>query len=228
MFLWLKSFLDHSVLSRESIDRMFTAHIEEDGYDGESWFGYGCAISKSRRNTKAISNGGSNGVYFARIARLPEENVIFYLVTNESSINANRVLPNISQLYFSGRIEQDALTMQQNFNDKISEKIYSIVTRPATTDLETELVKEDIIVEDDMILLEVGQKLIEEGNNEKALVLYNYYTKTFPKIVVAWNDLGDVYLSRGDKSAALKCYEQALKLRPENQRARESIDKLSR
>ena len=87
---------------------MFTAHIQEEGYNGESFFGYGCTISKSRRNTKVVGNGGSNGIYFARLIRLPEEGIIFYIVTNESSINANMVLPNVTQLYFQGTIAQDA------------------------------------------------------------------------------------------------------------------------
>ena len=51
------------------------------------------------------------------------------------------------------------------------------------------LPKENLKVEDDMILLEVGQILIQEKKNEKALILYKFYTKTFPNIVVAWNDL---------------------------------------
>ena len=42
-----------------------------------------------------IDNGGSNGIFFARLIRLPEEGLVFYMVTNESSINTNMVLPNI-------------------------------------------------------------------------------------------------------------------------------------
>ena len=38
-----------------------------------------------------IGNGGSNGIYYARIIRLPEEGLVFYMVTNESSINTNMV-----------------------------------------------------------------------------------------------------------------------------------------
>ena len=104
MFLWVNSFTNHAVLSEANIQKMFTALILEDGYHGESSFGYGCNISLSRRHTKMISNGGSNGIYFARIIRLPEEGLVFYMVTNESSINTNMVLPNVTQLYFQGKI----------------------------------------------------------------------------------------------------------------------------
>lgn len=228
MFLWVNSFTNHTILNESSIQKMFTAHMPEDGYNGKSSFGYGCNISQSRRNTRMIGNGGSNGIYFARIVRLPEEGLVFYMVTNESSINTNMVLPNITQLYFQGKIEQDAMTMQPKFENGLSKQIYDILEKPSTTDLATELKKENIKVEDDMILLEVGHSLIEENKNDKALILYKYYTRSFPNIVVAWNDLGDIYLSKGNKEEAAKCYRQALKIRPENPRAKQSLLKLKK
>lgn len=226
MFLWINSFTNHTLLSEQTIQKMFTPHITEEGNNGEFSFGYGCNISQSSRNTKMIVNGGSNGIYFARMVRLPQEGVVFFMATNESSINTNMVLPNITQLYFKGKIEQDAIAMQPQFENELSKKIYSIVEKQTTTDLAAELENEKLKVEDDMILLEVGQKLIEEKKNDRALILYKYYTHAFPNIVVAWNDLGDIYLSQNNKAEAIKCYSQALKIRPENTRAKKSLEKL--
>lgn len=226
MFLWINGFTNHAILSEPDIQKMFTAQIQEEGYNGTSYFGYGCNISQSRRDTKMIDNGGSNGIYFARMVRLPEEGLVFYMITNESTINTNMVLPNVTQLYFQGKIEQDAMTMQPKFENELSKKIYDILEKQTTTDLATELAKANIQVEDDMILLNVGQKLLEEKKTAQALLLYQYYTHTFPNIVVAWNDLGDIYLSQNNKAAAIKCYEQALKIRPQNPRAKASLEKL--
>ncbi len=136
MFVWANSFTNYTVLNDSSVKKMFNPHIIEDGYDGMSSLGYGCNISKSRRNTKMIDNGGSNGIYFARLIRLPEEGVVFYMVTNESSINTNMVLPNVTQLYFQGKIIQDAITMQPKFETALSKKIYDILDKPTTTDLD--------------------------------------------------------------------------------------------
>ncbi len=228
MFLWANSFTNHTILKESTIQKIFTPHIQEEGYNGESSFGYGCNISKSRRNTKMIDNGGSNGIYFARLVRLPDEGIVFYMVTNESSINTNMVLPNITQLYFQGKIVADAMVNRPKFENALSKQIYEILTKPSTTDLGIELEKENIKVEDDMILLEVGQKLIQEKKNDKALVLYKFYTKKFPGIVVAWNDLGDIYQLLNNKKEAIKCYQQAFTIRPGNPRAKENIDKLTK
>ena len=48
----------------------------------------------------------------------------------------------------------------------------------------------------------------------------------FPNIVLAWNDMGDIYLNLKNKEEAIKCYKHALDIRPENPRAKESLDKL--
>jgi CubicO group peptidase (beta-lactamase class C family) len=82
-------------------------------------------------------------------------------------------------------------------------------------------------LEDDMILLSVGQTLLEEKNADEAIALYTVYTKEFPNIIIAWNDMGDAYLLKGDKVNAKKCFEQALKLRPGNQRAQRALKELS-
>ena len=234
MFLWINALTYSAVLKPATVEKMFTPAIQEEGNNGQVYFGYGCNISKSRRNTKLIDNGGSNGVYFARLIRLPEEGLVIYMVTNESSINTNMVLPNITQLYFQGKITQDALTMSSNTNSRIqqllplAEKIYDILVKDKSKDLESALQKAKISVEDDMILLDVGNKLIQEKKQDEALILYQYYTQTFPNIVVAWNDMGDVYRMKDNKEEAINCYKRALKLRPNNPRAKKNLDELGK
>jgi CubicO group peptidase (beta-lactamase class C family) len=227
MFLWTSAISNHTILSEESVRKLFTAYIPEEGSNGNVSFGYGCTISKSRRNTELIANGGSNGIYFAQLLRLPEEGLIFYMVTNESTVSTNKVLPNVTQLYFEGKITHDAFDMQSQFQNPVSKKIYDLLTRTDTKDLTVTLKKENIVIEDDMILLEVGRKLTEEKKTNEAFLLYSYYTKAFPKIVVAWNDLGDIYRLQNKNEEAIACYQQALKLRPGNERAADNLKKLS-
>ena len=115
------------------------------------------------------------------------------MVTNESTINTNKVLPNVTQLYFKGVIEQDALA-QSKFENPMSKQIYDIMELPSTMDLDKELQKSNLKVDDDMILLEVGQILIEEKKWDKALILYSFYTIMFPNIVaVSYTHLNEVY-----------------------------------
>jgi CubicO group peptidase (beta-lactamase class C family) len=108
--------------------------------------------------------------------------------------------------------------------------IYSLIEEKGpdnfTQHYKDELQKANIELEDDMILLSVGETLLEEKNADAALALYTVYTKEFPNIVVAWNDMGDAYLLKGNKPDAKKCFEQALKLRPGNPRAQRMLKEL--
>jgi CubicO group peptidase (beta-lactamase class C family) len=226
MYVWANAFTYYTILKKSTIDQMFTPQIVEDGTEGRYYFGYGCNISKSRRQTKLIDNGGSNGIYFARLIRLPEEGLVFYMVTNESSMNSNMVLPNVTQLYFTGAIAQDATAMQPSTGSALADTIYRIIIEKKPADLGMVLEQNKIVVEDDMVLLDVGQKLMKERKPEEALILYKYYTKSFPNIVVAWNDMGDIYQMLNQKEAAIRCYQTALQLRPANQRAKENLNML--
>jgi CubicO group peptidase (beta-lactamase class C family) len=79
--------------------------------------------------------------------------------------------------------------------------------------------------DDDMVLLNIGQKLTEEKDYGNAISLYNVYTKEFPDIIIAWNELGEIYLSEGIKTEAGKCFQAALKLSPGNKRAQKGLEK---
>ncbi|MFZ7114637.1 MAG: serine hydrolase [Bacteroidota bacterium] len=227
MYKWINAISSAKILKKSSIDKMFTGHIVEDGTEGNYSFGYGCNLSKSRRNTVLIDNGGSNGIYFARMIRLPEEKLVFYMVTNEKSANTNMVLPNVTQLYFQGEIVQDAFAMNR-FESPESEKLYKILNSNSNADLDVELVNEKLQISDDMVLLEVGQRFINDGNIDAAFSLFKYYTQKFPDIVVAWNELGDIYRIKNNREEAIRCYKQALIVRPGNPRATENLEKLAK
>jgi CubicO group peptidase (beta-lactamase class C family) len=96
-----------------------------------------------------------------------------------------------------------------------------------TANYKSEFTAAHIPLDDDMILLFAGQQFLLEKDAESALALYTVYTKEFPNIVVAWNDMGDAYLLKGSKESAKACYQQALKIRPGNKRAEESLQKLN-
>lgn len=111
-----------------------------------------------------------------------------------------------------------------------SKFIYSLLKEKGaayfSANIEHELDANGYLLDDDMVLLFAGQALLEEKKADEAIALYRFYTERFPRIVVAWNDLGDAWLLKNDRENAKKCFRKALELRPGNQRARESLNKL--
>ncbi len=225
METWVNAVSQFKVLNKAMTEKMFTAQIVEDGTNGNYSFGYGCNISKTRRNTKMVDNGGSNGIYFARLVRLPDEGIVVYMVTNESSINTNMLLPKVSQLLINGKIDEQSPTARK-FETPNAAAIYDLLMSKGANNFEKNLKAAGLEVDDDMILLNVGETLIEEKKIDEAVALYEYYVKAFPNIVVANNDLGDLYLLKGEKDKAIGRYKRALEIRPENPRAKEALKKL--
>lgn len=111
-----------------------------------------------------------------------------------------------------------------------SKFIYSLLKEKGaiyfTENIENELAANGYPLDDDMVLLFAGQALIAEKETEKAIALYEFYTRKFPRIVVAWNDLGDAWLLKGEPENAKRCFRKALELRPGNVRAKESLEKI--
>ena len=95
-----------------------------------------------------------------------------------------------------------------------------------TENIERKLAGNGYTLDDDMVLLFAGHAILQEGKADEAITLYRFYTQKFPRIVVAWNDLGDAYLMKNDKENAKMCFQKALDLRPGNARAKESLEKL--
>jgi tetratricopeptide (TPR) repeat protein len=75
-------------------------------------------------------------------------------------------------------------------------------------------------------IIDLGYKLMEENENNKALKLFKLSTELYPD---AWNthdSYGECLLQLGDKENAIKAYEKSLELNPDNQYAKEALSEL--
>jgi len=222
--IWIQALQHFKVLNKSLTELMFTGQMAEDATNGYYSFGYGCNISKTSRGTIMIDQGGSNGIYFARFIQLPEEGLVVAMITSESSMSTNQVLPLAMQLLIKGKMENPP--QSQAFEHPQAEKIYHILVDQGSGQFEANLKSSGLIVEDDMILLSVGERLRDEGKVKEGIALYEFYVKAFPQIVVARNDLGDFYLKVSQREKAIQCYQEALRLRPGNQRAKMALANL--
>ncbi len=111
-----------------------------------------------------------------------------------------------------------------------SKFIYNLLSEKGaahfTANIEQALRENGYTLDDDMVLLFAGQAILAEKKADEAIALYQFYTQKFPRIIVAWNDLGDAYLLKKDTENAKKCFQKALELRPGNERAKRNLEKL--
>lgn len=72
---------DGKVLSRASLDAMWTPRIDESNGSKQSFYGYGWVVGELGGRRYATHNGG-NGVFFADYAIVPEERIVVWMSTN--------------------------------------------------------------------------------------------------------------------------------------------------
>lgn len=91
---------------------------------------------------------------------------------------------------------------------------------------EKEMKASGMEMDDDMVLLAVGQSLRKAGDNANAISLYKVYTARFPGIIISWNELGECHMLAGDKEKARACFQKALEIQPDNRRAKANLEKI--
>jgi len=71
-----------------------------------------------------------------------------------------------------------------------------------------------------------GYKLIKQKRITDALEIFKLNVSLYPASANAFDSLGEIYAELGDTAAAIKNYEQSLKLDPQNKNAVEQLKKL--
>lgn len=90
MLRWVRALREGRVLSPESLEKLWAPHADEGG--GDSFYGYGWAIFESEHGTKMIAHNGGNGIFFADLYLLPEDDdLTVFLMHNRSDPTVERL-----------------------------------------------------------------------------------------------------------------------------------------
>ena len=203
---------DNKLLSDESKLKLFNSPLFPVHYT--TW-------NECKAKGRLSVAGGAPGVSAVLGINL-EKNYCFVVLSNYDERSAESIAQRISAVMNNKPVSPIPLPPAR--------MIYSLIKEKGAQNFvdhyKKELDNAGVMLDDDMIFLSVGQTLLEEKKPDEAIALYTVYTKEFPNIIIAWNDMGDAYLLKGDKTNAKKCFEQALKLRPGNPRAQKALKEI--
>lgn len=87
LYRWHLALEGDRILSAEEKKKMFTPHVAE-GPAGESFYGYGWAISTSPWGTREIGHNGGNGIFSADFRTFPDDGIVVITASNVSSVKA--------------------------------------------------------------------------------------------------------------------------------------------
>jgi hypothetical protein len=77
-------------------------------------------------------------------------------------------------------------------------------------------------------LNDVGYKFLQGGDTARAIQVFRIATEDFPESANAFDSLGDAFASAGEKKLAIESFTQALKINPNWEPSRRSLQRLTR
>jgi CubicO group peptidase (beta-lactamase class C family) len=98
MYKWHLALEGNSILSEESKSKLYTPHTE--AWDGE--YSYGWFVHQTPRATRDVSHGGANGIFGTDFHRYLDEDVVFYIASNEANHAAYDLSSAIASIIFEG------------------------------------------------------------------------------------------------------------------------------
>lgn len=76
-------------------------------------------------------------------------------------------------------------------------------------------------------IIRTGKWLVTKNRLKDAIILFDFCTKEFPKVAIAYENLAEAYLKDNNIKLAIENYEKVLKLNPQNINAIEQLKKLN-
>jgi CubicO group peptidase (beta-lactamase class C family) len=233
MYLWYQALHTNTVLASTSTQQLFSKHVAENP-EGISHYGYGWVV-QNFGNTAFIWHNGGNGVYNAFMAFAPAEDLCIIVSSNTNTIISDKVAMQLLRIYRGQLSEPLPKSIERGEppyrTNPVTQKVHKQITEKGgayfVQHYEAVLKEAGYDFEDDMILLGVGELLLEDGKVTDAVHLFTVYTQLFPRIVVAWNQLGRAYLQLNQKQKAKACFEQSLSIRPANNPATKLLEALN-
>lgn len=98
MFKWSKMLKTDVIFSESIINRWTTGYINEN--NASSKYGYGLVIYEDTQYGKIISHAGSNRIFSADVAWLPDKNIFYYIQSNSSLFPAYDISKNLLSVAF--------------------------------------------------------------------------------------------------------------------------------
>lgn len=212
LFLWDQALYNTELVSKKSLEQMFSRHVELSEYWG---YGYGWYIGQPY-NRSVFSHMGSISGFRSQITRFPDEKVFIISLSNSESGATFKVNHSIAAILFNEEFE---------FPKKhIKDTLYQIVVKH---DVETAVkcfnkLKDEQSNDYDFSKYQLNWLGVELRENEKldeAVEVYNWIIDLYPDWFESYNGIADVYRCKGDRKKAIKYYAKSLEINPESEYA---------
>jgi len=85
----------------------------------------------------------------------------------------------------------------------------------------------DAVYTDETSIWRLGYVWMNKGYITEAIEIFKLWTEAYPESFNAYDSLGEAYMKNGDKKKAIQNYKKSLELNPNNNNAKEMLEKLN-
>ncbi|WP_420140738.1 serine hydrolase [Sphingomonas sp.] len=209
---WDQALYGDKLVSRRSLDEMFTPY--------RGGYGYGWEVG-SRFGRRTMAHSGSDGGFSSYILRFPDERTTVIILGNGDRMSAAKAAINLAAIQFGAPYKLPAPQLRDALWDVVMRN--GVVPAMARFDRAREQAATDATGD---MLLEVGYDLIDARRLEEADAIFRAALQRFPDLTYALDGLADSAAARGDRAAAIGFFEQSLKRDPANDYAIKGLAKL--
>lgn len=211
LLLWHLALQQHRVLSKASLALMETPHAAETE-GGNSYYGYGWAITENSNLGKLVTHNGSNGIYFADFLRFVDSGWVVISLSNTRLNDASEgVAWEISRMLTDA--DYQPAPIPKNSYELVFEFLRTHAPSRAA-ELPSFLKEQTGAgITDKALLNRIGLRQISEGGDAAwGLALLRLNTEVFPGDGNLWDSLGEGYYLLGQIQEASRSFGRALEL----------------
>lgn len=213
---WDQTLYTDKLVSKRSLDEMFTAY--------KGGYGYGWQIGEKLGRRKLDHSGSDNG-FSSYIVRFPDDRVTVIVLGNGDRMSAGKAGLGLASIVFGAPYKLPKPQLSDLLWDTIIRKgveaaiqQYRDLQRTHPNDYEF----------GDETLVDFGYDLIDALKLPEAVAIFEFNLKTTPQSAYSYDGLGDVALERGDKEKAIAYFEKSLSLDPANDYVSSRLERLRR
>lgn len=217
MYKWDQALYTDKLVSMETLQQIFTPHLE--GY-GFGWHISDVDIGSIKKNLITHSGGifGFNTI----IMRFPEDNNCIVILNNYSNGNIRNLGNSIAAILY----DQDYPQPKQSLTEILFKTYKDKGFNEAVTEFNRLKDNKDEYFVSEGELNNLGYNLLRNDKTDEAIEVFKLNVEMFPESANVYDSLGEAYLKSGNKDLAIANYKKSVELNPKNESGKKVLSDL--
>lgn len=228
LYKWHRSMFTEQVLSKEAKHKMVFPEIRPEE-TRNSYYAYGWDVSQTNRNTIQVWHNGSNNVFYADFLRYPDEGVAVIMLSNSSHPNFDQLGFEIAKIIFNPNYKPYIPATDNEENRKFTNAIIKTIEESGlekAKEVYSSRNRSQHLLE--FLMRKEGFNCLDKQQPETALLIFEMNVFANPASAKALQGLAEGYMETGKTEAALKYFNESLRINSDNPFANEMVKKLKK